>query len=160
MGAQNSEELEVLYSMVNNLHVGFDLDHIEKVLPLVSLETVPGSPGYVVGLMNYSGKSIFVVDLALRLGFSRHKRYSLDTPIILCKNNIDQTAIVVDKVIGLSVVKKELLQVKDKYKENKSPIDAVVEINSRLVFMINIPEILSATDYDMNYIKKMVKEYE
>ena len=95
-------KLQVLHFVIQNMRLCVELQYVDKILPLVWLEAIPGSPLYFVGMINYAGKSVPVIDLAIRLGLNRSQSYSLDTPIILCSAGIHQTGMIVDKIISLT----------------------------------------------------------
>src|SRR5690606_28687431 len=44
------------------------LHEVQEVVPLARLTRIPGSPVYVLGLMNLRGVLVTVLDLAIRLG--------------------------------------------------------------------------------------------
>src|SRR5579871_1770841 len=97
-------KLQVLHFLVSNVRMCIDLKYIKKVLPLVQLERIPGSPVYLVGLLNLAGKSIPVIDLAMRLGLHRHQAYTIDMPILICFDNEHEVGFIIDKVLGLATI--------------------------------------------------------
>lgn len=127
------------------------LKNISKVLPLVALEPVPGGPAYLAGLMNKAGKTIPVIDLAIRSGLVRTEPYSLNTPILICSNDRDESAFIVDNVFGLITIDEKNLQMEQKFNKENSPFLASIvhELNSLL--LINVDFMLKvnmAGDYD------------
>lgn len=56
---------------------------IERVVPYASLKALPGAPRGIVGLLNYRGRAVPVVDLNLALT-DEPARELLGTRIILC----------------------------------------------------------------------------
>lgn len=135
------KQLQLLQFVVLDANVCIDIDNINKVLPLLMLEPVPGGPPYLAGIMNFAGKSIPVIDLALRLGMIRNKVYSLDMSIILCSRRAHQIGLIVDKVQGLFLVNADDLQMSDEFTDVSSYI-ATVTLGSTISLMINVDCVL------------------
>jgi chemotaxis signal transduction protein len=53
------------------------LENIKKILPLVSLDKVPGGPVWLAGLMNIHENIIPVIDIAIRTGMNRFDKEQL-----------------------------------------------------------------------------------
>jgi len=148
----DKRHLQVLHLLICHVRICIALEHINKVLPLASLEPVPGGPEYLVGLLNLAGKSIPIIDLATYLGLPRDDNYTVDTPILICNYDDQKFGMIIDHVKGISTVEDETLQMCDEFKKDNSPFLAVVTIDSELSLLINIPKILSinllsANDY-------------
>lgn len=159
-------KIQVLHMTIQNIRVCIDLQYVNKVLPLVLLEPIPGSPSYVAGLMNLAGKSILVIDLLMRLGLNRDKPYSLDTPILLCSDECHQCGIIVDKIIELENVDTSALQMQEAFDKPNSPFIAVVIlkfessllINIKHVFKINLLQEKSELIFDKKLIEMSKNE--
>ncbi len=104
-------KMQVLRLLARNVLLCLPLSSVNKVLPLVMLEKVPNCPPFVVGLMNLSGRSVTVVDLAVRLGMERTEAYTLETPLILCSREEQELALLVDHIIGLAEIEEKDLQI-------------------------------------------------
>ena len=59
---------QVLRIRVQEMACAIDLTLVERVFQLVAMQHVLGGPAYLVGLMNYHGESVAVVDLGLWFG--------------------------------------------------------------------------------------------
>lgn len=138
-----SGKLHIMHFMLQGIQLCLDLNVVKKVIPLAFIEKVPKSLKYVVGVINLAGKSVSVIDLALRLDLNRKNMYSLDTPIILCQNELCETGIVVDKILGINLIKKNLLQTNKNYLSEHSPILGVIHINGDLILMLDTSKILN-----------------
>jgi purine-binding chemotaxis protein CheW len=136
-------KFEVIHFLVQNVHLCFEIQYIVKVLPLVQLKPVPDSPSYLAGLMNIESKSIPVIDLALRLGLKRREKYTLATPIIICNDNSQETGIIVDEILGLSVAEKSALQMQTKFADPESLFRGVITLDTKLALLLNMQQILS-----------------
>ena len=56
---------QVLRVRIKDVLCAIDLRWVERVVPMVALQAVPGAPNYLIGFMDYHGSSILVVDLGL-----------------------------------------------------------------------------------------------
>ena len=102
--------LQVLTFGIPGMRLCSPLANVIMVLPLMELQPLPGAPPYLRGLMNLHGRSILVADLAARLGYSVHSRYTLETPILLCEHGGLQTGLIVDQVIGIESLEQDAWQ--------------------------------------------------
>lgn len=91
----------LLHGLVNKTRVCLDIKWIKKILPLVQLEMMPNSPDYVVGLLNLANQSIPVIDLGALLHLNRTSLYTLNTPILLCSDGINDVGLLIDSVLTL-----------------------------------------------------------
>ncbi len=139
---ENDNKLHVLHFMLQGIQLGLDLNTVKKVVPLTSIEKLPKSLDYVVGVMNLAGKSVPVIDLALRLDLKRKNEYSLNTPIILCQEEMYETGIVVDEILGIEIVEKDLLQKNKNVLDINSPVVGVIDINGNLILMLDTSKIV------------------
>jgi purine-binding chemotaxis protein CheW len=136
-------KLQMLHFLVKNVHLCFELHYINKILPLVELKPIPGSPPYMAGLMNIAGKSVLVIDLAIRLGLKRTKQYELSTPIILCNDHSRKIGIIVDEILGLSAADKNSLQMKNDFTDPESLFTGAIILDTKLALVLNVHKILS-----------------
>lgn len=80
------------------------LEQVVRVMSLMSMRQVPGSPSWVIGLMNYQGESILAVDLADRLARTEPMSFTLNTPVVLCEGAAGRVGLVVGDVVGIEAV--------------------------------------------------------
>jgi purine-binding chemotaxis protein CheW len=164
----SNNKLQLLSFLLQNMHFCIDLQFIEKVLLLPSLEVVPGGPRYLAGLMNLRGVSIPIIDLALRLGLARDQFYTLSTPILLCFDGIHRAGLLVDKIIGLVEIERDLIQMHAEFEKNHSPFQGVTTLEESLSLLINISRVLefslmngnSDFAWDKNELNSVVKRVE
>jgi purine-binding chemotaxis protein CheW len=151
----STNQIQVLQFVVQNAHICLDLSYVNKVLPLLMLDIVPNSPLFFAGLMNLEGKIIPVIDLALRLGMHRNKKYSLDMSILLCTYDLHQAGLIVDDVTGLSTINEETIQMHEEFDKTSSPFIGSISINSNLSLLLNLDYIFPI---DINNDDKIIPE--
>ncbi len=142
MGKNIKSTLQILHFQSQGVHFCIDLNYISKVFPLMAIEPIPGSPHYVAGLMNLAGHSIPVIDFIMSIGLKRNKHYSLDTPILYCKNENHELGMIVDSVIGLDFINEAAIQMQDQFNDTNSPFIGTVVLNNDITLFINMGEIL------------------
>lgn len=76
---------------------GLPVEHVIQIVELVSITQLPAAPKIVVGVINFRGRIIPVVDMRRRLNLPRQP-YGLRTPIIISRLNGRATGMIVDRV--------------------------------------------------------------
>ncbi|MBU1629218.1 MAG: chemotaxis protein CheW, partial [Gammaproteobacteria bacterium] len=71
-------KLTVLHFAISDYRFCIDISYIKQLVDLVFLQTVPGTPIYFKGLMNFHGQEIPVIDLATYLNISNKDQYDLN----------------------------------------------------------------------------------
>ncbi|MBV8801488.1 MAG: chemotaxis protein CheW [Gammaproteobacteria bacterium] len=134
---------QILHFLVQKIHLCIPLEFIVKVLPLMELKYIPNTPHYCAGLMNISGTSIPVIDLALRLHLKRVDKYTLSTSIILCSDGTHELGIIIDDILGLAHIDNNNLQLQENFNEKNCPFKGVISIDSHLALVLNMENILA-----------------
>jgi chemotaxis signal transduction protein len=101
---------KVLRMRTHDFECGVNLDRVERVLRLPLLQQVPSGMNSLVGIMNYSGRSVAVVDFGMWLGIERKETYSLDTSVVVCGDGARRIGLLVDEVAGVEFVEENDLQ--------------------------------------------------
>lgn len=120
-----------------------DLVFVECVLPLATLQPVSNSVSYLMGLMDYRGKSIPVIDLSQWLGMKRTEPYNLDTPIIVCKNGQKKIAFIVSDVLQVEVIDPDSIKTENTFEESNAYFETSVNLKSHKVLLFDMKHILS-----------------
>ncbi|STY31591.1 chemotaxis signal transduction protein (cheW domain) [Legionella wadsworthii] len=148
----------VLHFLLKDVQVCMDLHYIERVLPLPSLEIVPSCPVYFVGLMNLKNKCIPVLDLAICTGLHRIEVYPLNTPILLCSNGTDQLGLIVDKVLGLSHVQQNQIEMHEEFSRNKSPFSGALTLDTGISLLLSIDWVFNVKLIQKTYTSSTTHE--
>ncbi len=118
------------------------LENVERVLPLVEWQPVPGAADFLRGLLNVHGEAVPVIDLGVRLGHRAHPRYDLDTPILLCRANGRSAGLIVSEVAGVVDIDAERGQVVQLFGEGDLPFVAAFDTANGLSLLLNLNRIL------------------
>lgn len=135
--------LQVMHFLVQELHICVDLQNVQKALLLPFLEMVPNSATCLAGLMNISGTSVPVIDLAILMNQKRTKPYTVNTPILLCGNEQQQIGLIIDQIGGLADIDLDTIQMHEDFDKANSIFEAVVVIDSELTMLLSIAHLLS-----------------
>lgn len=119
-----------------------DLEHVERVLPLVMLQPVPQGPDSLAGLMNLHGRNIPVIDLGARLGLADIPAYTADTPLIICKHEGLETGLIVSEVLGIEPIRHEAVQMADEFDQSRTLFLASVYTSHGLALLLDIEQTL------------------
>ncbi len=133
---------QVLKVRTQDKFYAIDLNYVTCVLPLMELQYIPGGAPFLVGLMDYHGKSIAVIDLGLWLGSNTAENYHLDTPIIVCNYGQAQIAFIVDEVMQVEMVKPGTIHMQDSFEDSHSPFKASLNSSSGMMLILDIEQIL------------------
>lgn len=134
--------MHVLNCLIKDVHVCIDVANVNKILPLLLLEAVPNSPNYVAGLFNLEGKVIPVIDLAMRLGMERVDTYTLDMSVLLCNYGEYQAGFIIDKVLSLSEVNQDDIQMHEKFDTKDSSFVGTATLKNSISLLVNIEHLL------------------
>jgi chemotaxis-related protein WspB len=74
----------LLTFQADNQHYAIDAGHVLEVIPIVKIRKLPGTPGFVRGVLNYRGTPVPVIDITLMLS-GRPSVEHLSSRIILVK---------------------------------------------------------------------------
>lgn len=148
MNTDSKKSTQLLYFKVQDIRLCIQLNSIEKVLPLMLMETVPNSQPYFAGLANIAGNSTPIIDLTLFLKLSRTCSYDLDTPILLTAINSKKIGLIVDDILGHMTIDENSFQMKEEFHQKNSFFKATVPISNELFLLLNVEEIFN------NYFNK------
>lgn len=118
-------------------HYFIELDHIFRVVMMMTLQSLPNSPKNLVGIMNMHGISVPVFDLANTLDAMAASNISLNTPIVICEKENRYRAFITDKVVGIEEIDSELYRAGSS-SESDGYLNGVVhnDQNTRLILQI------------------------
>lgn len=120
-----------------------DISCVSKILPLMDLQEYLEGEEHLVGIMNYHGKGIPVMDLGLLLGMERKTDYTTNAVIILCVNQNAELGLLVDDMNGQAAIMSEQVNEIKSQARGSAYIKAMVKLNNNLMMMIDIRKLLA-----------------
>ena len=116
---------------------GISIDAVSEVLHILALRQLPQSN--LAGIMTLREKVMPVVDLRHQLGIENY-HYQLDTPIIALELLERYLGVIVDEADDVLSLDESNIQA---YFEGF--VEGVAHLGERLLFIINLPELLART---------------
>jgi purine-binding chemotaxis protein CheW len=93
------ETLQVLAFLLGAESYGVELAHVREVFPLADLTELPGTPSFVLGIVNLRGKVLSVLDLRKFLDLPGGRRGDHDRVIVLASEAME-FGILCDVIVG------------------------------------------------------------
>ena len=151
-----NDGLNVINFSTHDFHGSIDINNLVKVIAIPALSLAPDGPDYIVGLINYSGNIIPVIDLTMRMQTGELKKYSLSTPMMICKlKNKQMFGIVVDKVDDICLVTSEMLQANVTQKHDDL-VSGAIKYDGHISLIFDVEKLLEG--YEVLPDAKIVKE--
>jgi chemotaxis signal transduction protein len=136
-----SNTVRVMHFAVQDLQCCLHIEDVERVIPLLEVRPIPSGPDYLLGLMNYHGSGIAVIDAGFRIGQPHAQAYSLDTPIILCSRDNIRIGLVVTDILDLQECQPQAFQMRPEFKQGAQPYEAVVSTSRGLSLLLDLERI-------------------
>jgi len=96
---QTEEVISVVEFLLAPERFAFEENFIAEVLPLKQITTIPGTPAYVMGVINFRGRIVSILNLKTLFNLKERGLTELNKVIIL-KNKRMEFGIVADAIIG------------------------------------------------------------
>ncbi len=104
-----SAERPVLAFEVGGQRYGLPVKNVIQIIEMVAVDRLPAAPAFVIGVMDYHGQVIPVVDLRSRFG-QPARQYTLRTPIIVSLLDGRTVGLVVDRVSDVISLRHEQVE--------------------------------------------------
>ncbi len=149
--ADNDTSHRLLYMAVAGHHFCLRLGDVERLLPLMQVQSVPEGPDYLLGVMNLRGEAVPVLDLARRLNLPAVARYALDTPVVLAAIGGLRAGLVVDEVQGVRTVPRAALRGDALFRDGLPPVLSAVTSSDGTALLLDALRIL---DIDLSGLSR------
>jgi purine-binding chemotaxis protein CheW len=118
------------------------LTAVEKVLLMVAASPLPSSPAIALGVINFHGAVVPVLDIRRRLGFPS-RDYDLTTHLLVAKTNRRSLAVPVDQVLGVTEITAEAVTPPDAVLPGMAHVAGIVTLPDGLLFIHDLDTFLS-----------------
>jgi chemotaxis-related protein WspB len=125
---------------------GLSTQHLVRVLPLMELKQMPGTPGYVAGLMNFHGDAVPVIDvctLACATPCTQH----FDSRILLVDYHVGDArhmlGLIVERVAGIKDIDPATFSDAGVSVVNAPFLGKVVSDDGSILQLVNIEHLLT-----------------
>ena len=139
-----NEILQLVSFHIENEEFGIDILKVQEIIRMVDITKVPNSPEFVEGVINLRGKIIPIVDLRVRLGFSKIKQ-SNRTRVVVLDLQTKTIGFIVDEVNEVLRISTSIIEPPPSILSgiNSEFITAVCKLEDRLLILLDLNKTFS-----------------
>ncbi|MFA7289765.1 MAG: chemotaxis protein CheW [Melioribacteraceae bacterium] len=143
----STELLQLVSFMIGDEEFGVDILLVQEIIRMLQVTKVPNSPDFVDGVINLRGRIIPVIDFRSKLGIQR-KVHDKDTRIVVVEVSGKTVGFIVDAVTEVLRIPADITEAPPELVTgiNSEFIKAVGKLEDRLLILIDIEKILTATE--------------
>lgn len=136
----------VLLFKLDNAKYALDVAHIVEIMPRIAIKPLPRVPDYIPGLINYRGRVVPVVDLAMLV--NKHPAsYSLSTRIILVKfdsedGHSQMVGLIAERATETTKIDLNDVLTTGINSDMGAFVDAIILDNDEMIGIINLPRLM------------------
>ena len=126
---------------------GLEILKVREIIGMMSVTALPGTPGFVKGVINLRGKVIPVVDLRLKFGMPE-RAYDQETCIIVVDIGCVEMGIIVDQVSEVMNIAEEDIDDSPKFGADVATefILGMGKMNNEVTILLDISRIFSTEE--------------
>ncbi|MBI6872745.1 chemotaxis protein CheW [Clostridium aciditolerans] len=139
-----NKEVKVLIFSINGEHYATDIMEVERILGYEEPTTLPDSPNFVQGVINYEGNILPVLSLTKRFGLEKDEIKN-DAKIIVAKQDGNKIGIIVDIVSEVRDVSSKNIEAAPDIVAGISQryIKGLIKIDGKIIIFLNLGTILT-----------------
>jgi len=115
---------------------------VERVLRMVEVSLLPKAPAIVLGVINFHGQVIPVLDLQRRFGLSS-RSHSLNSTLLIARTNRQTLALPVDEVLGVQEVIAEIVTLPAAVSPGIGLVVGIVALSDGVLFIHDLDAFFS-----------------
>lgn len=139
------EILQYLVFKIDEEEYALDVLSVQEIVGVTNITPVPGSPNYMVGLINLRGNILHVVDLRLRLGVSRNKEHTLEKDVVIVISTAERRfGVLADMVSDVINVVKEQVSETPVERTKGVQISHVINLNNKVIMVLPVDEVIKS----------------
>jgi purine-binding chemotaxis protein CheW len=148
------EQIQQITFLVDTEEYGVDALQVKEIIRYLSPVKVPNAPEPILGVINYRGEVIPVVDLRKTFGLSP-LRIDEFTVIVIVETEGKIYGMVVDRVLDMVNVPSSKLNDNSGTtpKDDHKHLKAIVKINGRLILVLDLNKIISFDTDDLKSLE-------
>lgn len=124
---------------------GIALEATDRIVRMVAISPLPGSPPVVLGAVNVSGRVVAVVDVCRRLGLSSPP-YGPESYLVLARTPRRRLALAVEEVQGVVEVPADAVSSPATLAPAAAALAGAVALRDGIVFINDLEAFLSADE--------------
>ena len=127
---------------------GINVMEVQEVLRFSEIVPVPGSPHYILGIINLRGKVVTVIDCRSRFGL-KSGEISSETRIMVIEIEDQVIGLLVDAVSDVAYIHQSEIEITPNVsnEENSKFIVGVTHYNDHLIILLDANKIISKEDW-------------
>ena len=146
------EELSNRYLLfrIDEAYYGLSLTSVREIISVPKITDIPGTPGYVKGIINLRGGVVPVIDVRLKFAMPE-REYDSQTCIVVLDVHDTSVGLIVDRVSEVVTVEQsQLVAPPDMGDVVSNYLDSVSEIGDKIVLNIDCVKFL---EQDVNSLQ-------
>lgn len=152
----SGELLQLVSFHVGDEEFGLDILRVQEIIRIQPLTRVPNLPDYIDGVFNLRGKVIPVIGLRKRLGLDKQSA-DKQTRIVVVDVHNQTLGFIVDSVSEVLRIHSGTVEPTPRLGKNERDyISGVGKLDSRLLLMIDLEQLMSGTDFDASVQKTVM----
>lgn len=139
---------EIVVFKLDEQRYALYLSAVERVVHAVEITPLPKAPAIVLGVINFGGKVIPVVNLRKRLNL-KERKIQLTDQLIIAKTSKRNIALLVDEVTGLLKNTVQEMILPDSVLPNLEYVDGIIKLEDGLVLIHDLDKFLSLEEEEL-----------
>jgi purine-binding chemotaxis protein CheW len=137
--------MQIVVFLIDSRPYGLPLEAVEQVLPMVEISLLPAAPEVLLGVIDYHGEILPVVDLRARLKLSR-RELELQNRLLVVRTTRRRLALVADAVAGVREVLPEAVHDPAGIDPTLRHVAGIATLEDGLVVIQDLETLLSADE--------------
>jgi purine-binding chemotaxis protein CheW len=144
---ETREEHVVIFRLANEFYA-LDIQHIQEIVRMQQITTIPGAAYYVDGLTKFRGSAIPVIDLRRRCGVGANE-YTPDTRIVVVSGGDGMVGLTVDAVTEVKRIPGEQIEPNSNVvrEPENDYIRGIAKLEDRLVALIELSGLIPSLTF-------------
>ena len=140
----DNKEVKILIFNINGEYYATDIMEVERILGYEEPTTLPDSPMFVEGVINYEGNILPVISLTKRFNLTNCDKKE-ETKIIVAKQVTNKIGIIVDVVSEVRDISEKNIEAPPEIVAgiSKRYIKGLIKIDGKIIIFLNLSTILT-----------------
>jgi len=147
---------KVIIFFLGNEEYGIDIKNVREIIAIPQITRVPKTPVYILGIANYRGNVITVIDPQTRLNKDKKAKITDKTKMIVTEYKGSNSGIIIDSVSSVTDINGQAIEAPPDAIKNTSGkyVKGMVRLKNkqRPILILNLKELLN-----LSHVKKKTK---
>ena len=108
--SKRENQLDILEVIISGEHFAFEARYVREASKLGTLTPLPNTPEFIVGLMNFRGQILPLLDLRKFLELTPKESSNTEKMVVVVQSDESQAGITVDEIVGINSITEASLQ--------------------------------------------------